>query len=66
MVKWYIISKDGKIREAKKGEIPDPIIDHSDISLEDGDLVMPSVLGLPLKGEVSKHGKKNERKRKKR
>jgi hypothetical protein len=54
-MKWIIIDGKGRRRLAKPNELPKPLIDNSEISLEDGDLVLP-------KSDVNRYENKNERK----
>lgn len=57
---WIIIDGKGRRRLAKPNEImPQPLIDDREVSLEDGDLVLPN-------SEVNRNEKSNERKRKNR
>lgn len=41
MPEWYVYDKKGRRRKAKPHEIPKMLIDHSDMSLEDGELILP-------------------------
>lgn len=59
-MKWIIIDEKGRVRLAKPNEImSQPLIDDSEVSLEDGDLIFPS-------SEVNENEKTNERKSKNR
>lgn len=41
MPEWYVYDKKGMKRKAKAHEIPTPLIDNSDITSEDGELILP-------------------------
>jgi len=46
MVEWYVYdNRKRKLRKAKSSEIPRNIIDNSDISIRDGELVTPKKRG---------------------
>jgi len=59
MPEWIVIDKNGRVRKAKPWEVPKPLIDYSEVSVNDGELILQK---RRVKKNVSK---KKSKKRKK-
>lgn len=56
MPEWYVYDKQGRRRKARPEEIPKPLIDHSEVSVNDGELILPE-------RQVKKNATKKKRKK---
>lgn len=60
MPEWYVYDKNGRRRKARPEEIPKPLIDHSEVSIHDGELIQPE---RKVKKNVSTQKKSKKRKK---
>jgi hypothetical protein len=60
MPEWYVYDKYGRRRKARPEEIPKPLIDHSEVSIHDGELILPR---RQVNKNVTKKKKRKKRKK---
>lgn len=62
MPEWYVYDKYGRRRKARPEEIPKPLIDYSDVSVNDGELILPERT-VKKNGKTTTQKKSNKRKK---